>query len=244
MLLRFAEIPRSISLALALTAATPAAPSPQHRLGPLASRVFADFAGMSPAGFRTMLNRMRPPALSTQERRLVRAALPPNGELMPSRRQAEKLLPLQLVLQYHLRDGLIEVKVIDAFQVAVGIHARSFILISAPALRLLNSEELQALTAHELGHDYFWNDYQAALNTNNYERAQELELRCDAVAVFTLTDLGLNPRKLLSAVTAADALNARFGAPLNGKLYVPEQERVRFLQALIASVCSAGPPCR
>jgi hypothetical protein len=139
---------------------------------------------------------------------------------------------------------LIEVKVTDVFQVAVALHARSFILISAPALRLLDSEELQALAAHELGHDYFWNDYQGAVDTNNDERAQELELRCDAVAVFTLTDLGLNPRKLLSAVTTADALNARFGPPLNAKLYVPEQERVRFLQALIASACPAGYRCR
>jgi hypothetical protein len=191
-----------------------------------------------------MLNRIRLPALSTQERRLVQATLPRNGELKPSRRQAEKLLPLQRVLQYHQRDGLIEVKVADAFQVAVGLHARSFILISAPALRLLDSEELQALAAHELGHDYFWNDYKEAVDTNNHERAQELELRCDAVAVLTLTDLGLNPRKLLSAVTTAYALNERFGPPLNGKLYVPEQERVRFLQALIASVCPVGPPCR
>ena len=206
--------------------------------------MFADFAGVSPSGFRTMLDRMRQPALSPQERALVRAALPRDGELIPSRRQAEKLSPLQQVLQYHRRDGLIEVKVIDAFQVAVGLHARSFILISAPALRLLDSEELQALAAHELGHDYFWNEFQGAVDTNNEERAQELELRCDAVAVFTLTDLGLNPRKLLSAVTTGYALNARFGPPLNGKLYVPEQERVRFLQALIASGCPAGDTCR
>jgi hypothetical protein len=244
MLLRFAEIPRSISLALALTVATPAAFSAQHRLGPLASRVFADFAGMSPAEFRTMLSRLRYPALSTQERALVRAAVPRHGELIASRRQAEKLLPLQQILQYHRRDGLIEVRVVDVSEIAVGLYARSFILISAAALRLLDSEELQALAAHELGHDYFWNDYQAALDTNNNERAQELELRCDAVAVFTLTDLALNPRKLLSAVTTADALNARFGPPLNGKRYVPEQERVRFLQALIASGCPVAHSCR
>jgi hypothetical protein len=241
---RFAEIPRSISLALVLTASMAAAFSAQHRLGPLASRVLADFAGVPPSGFRTMLDGMRRPPLSPQQRRLVRAALPRDGELAPSRRQAEKLWPLQQVLQYHRRDGLIEVKVIDFMQVAVGLHARSFILISAPALRLLDSEELQALAAHELGHDYFWNDYQEAVDTNNYERAQELELRCDAVAVFTLTELGLNPRKLLSAVTTAYALNARFGPPLNGKLYVPEQERVHFLQALIASVCPAAHSCR
>jgi hypothetical protein len=241
---RFAEMPRSISLVLALTAAMPVAFSAQNRLGPLASRVFADFAALSPSGFRTMLDRLRKPALSPQERSLVRAALPRDGELIPSRRQAEKLSALQQVLQYHRRDGQIEVKVVDAFQLAVGLHARSFILISAPALRLLDSEELQALAAHELGHDYFWNEFQEAVGTNNEERAQELELRCDAVAVFTLTDLGLNPRKLLSALTTGYALNTRFGPPLNGKLYVPEQERVRFLQALIASVCPAGHPCR
>jgi hypothetical protein len=222
----------------------PAALAAQHWLGPMASRVFADFAGLSPDGFRTMLDQMRKPALSPQERNLVRAALPRDGELVPSQRQAEKLSPIQQVLLYHRRDGLIDVKLIDNFQVAVGLYARSFILISAPALRLLDSEELQALAAHELGHDYFWNEFQGALDAKDEERAQELELRCDAVAVFTLVDLGLNPRKLLSALTTAYALNARFGPPLNGKLYVPEQERVRFLQALIASVCPPGHPCR
>jgi len=133
---------------------------------------------------------------------------------------------------------------VDTFQVAVGLHARSFILISAPALRLLDSEELRALAAHEMGHDYFWDEFRGALDANDEEREQELELRCDAVAVFTLLDLGLNPRKLLSALTTAYALNARFGPALNDKRYVPEQERIRFLQALIASVCPAGHPCR
>jgi hypothetical protein len=244
MLQRFAEIPRSISLALALTTAAPAALAAQHRLGPVASRVFADFDGAPPSGFRTMLDRMRKPALSPQERGLVRAALPRDGELVPSRRQAEKLSALQQVLQYHRRDGLIEVKVVDVRQALVGLHARSFILISDPALRLLDSEELQAIAAHELGHDYFWDEFRAAVDANDEDRAQELELRCDAVAVFTLVDLGLNPGRLLSAVTRLNEFNARFGPRRNGRLYVPDKERVRFLRALTASVCPAGHPCR
>jgi Zn-dependent protease with chaperone function len=155
---------------------------------------------------------------------------------MPSAREAEKLLAVQPILQYHRRDRLIEPLLVEAPPAAVALHARSLILISNPALRLLDSVELQAIAAHELGHDYFWDEYEAALASGEYERMQELELRCDAVSVFTLADLGLNPRKLASGLARINEFNERFGPLANVKRYVPAPERARFVEALIQRV--------
>jgi Zn-dependent protease with chaperone function len=188
---------------------------------------------MQPSGFRSFLESIRKPDLSQESRDRVLAGLPRAGEIKPSGKQRQKLLALAPILQYHRRDGFVEVKVIDAFQAAVGLHARSFILISEPALRELDSEELQAVAAHELGHDYFWDDYQLALDRHDAKRAQELELRCDAIAIFTLANLGLKPRKLISAIERLDEFNAQFGTALNERLYVPPPERVRFIEAII-----------
>ena len=44
----------------------------------------------------------------------------------------------------------------------VGLHARTVLLISREALRLLDAKELLAIGAHELGHDYVWDDYAEA----------------------------------------------------------------------------------
>jgi hypothetical protein len=198
---------------------------------------------MQPSTFRTYLERVRKPDLSPQERARIRAELPKDGEVKLSDKSAQKLLAIQPILEYHRRGGLIEAKVVEAFQAWIGLHARSFILITEPAFRLLDSEEIQALAAHELGHDYFWDEYQQARDTHDDQRAQELELRCDAIAVFTLADLGLNPGKLLSATNKPAEFNAQFGTPLNVQLYVPHRERLRFIEAVIGVACSVGGRC-
>ncbi len=231
---RLAAIPCRLAFALALGLAA-AQPLPaKHGLGPVAARVLDDFTGVQPSGFRAILDAIRKPELSPQDLARIRAALPAKGELQPSVKEAQKLSAILPILQYHHRDRAIEVKLIDVVQAAVGLHARSLLLVSAPALRQLDANELQALAAHELGHDYFWDKYQHALDTHDAPTTQELELRCDAIAIFTLADLGLNPRKLLSGFARLNDFNARFGTPLNERMYVPSPERVRFVEAVIA----------
>jgi len=183
-----------------------------------------------------MLDGIRKPELSQVELERIRAGLPPKGEIKPSSKEARKLSSIRPILEYRRRDRSIEVKLVSAVQADLGLHARSLILISAAALRQLDEEELQALAAHELGHDYFWDRYQRALDAQDAQTTQELELRCDAIAIFTLADLGLNPRKLLSGLARLNDFNARFGAPANEGLYIPHSERVRFMEALIALI--------
>ena len=45
-------------------------------------------------------------------------------------------------------------------------------VITREALALVNAAELEAIGAHELAHEYFWDDYDAALKGQAYERLQ------------------------------------------------------------------------
>src|SRR5215207_11063959 len=58
------------------------------------------------------------------------------------------------------------------------------------ALALLNTRELQAAVAHEIGHEYVWPDYERA------KRIQELELMCDVRAIGILHHLGVGASEL------------------------------------------------
>jgi hypothetical protein len=188
-------------------------------LGPVATRVLHDFSDVNPSGFQLLLDRMRKPGLSAADRSRIRVGLPRTGELRPSVREAEKLAAVQPILRYHRREGIIEVKMVDVFQAAVALHARTFILMSQNALRQLDSGEVQALASHELGHDYFWDEYQSAVDSDDEESIQELELSCDALAIFTLADVGINPRKLISGLERLKDFNAHFGTLRNERFY-------------------------
>jgi hypothetical protein len=54
--------------------------------------------------------------------------------------------------------------------------------------------------AHEMGHDYFWNEFQRARERHDTRVLKEVELKCDGVATLTLVDRGLDPRSLTSAM--------------------------------------------
>jgi Zn-dependent protease with chaperone function len=118
------------------------------------------------------------------------------------------------------------------------LHGRSIVLISEPALHLLNAVELQALIAHELGHAYFWDGYERARDQQQFERMREIELRCDAVAILTMADLGLDPRRLKSGLDKMTGFNTRFGTPTNDGLYTSGSERALFIEAMIAAMKS------
>ncbi len=126
------------------------------------------------------------------------------------------------------------VKVIHVVQVFVGLHARSALLISERALDLLTAEELRAVVAHEIGDEYFWDERQAAKRLRDSRRLQEVELRCDAIAVFTLLRLGNDPADLVSGVSKQAGFNELNEAAGNANCYVSTKERTRFVRALTA----------
>jgi hypothetical protein len=127
--------------------------------------------------------------------------------------------------------------VIAVPQAFVGLYARSVVLLSEQALNLLTSGELQALVAHEIGHEYVWQEYEAASADKDYSRLQQLELYCDGVAIITLQQIGADPADLFAAVRKVSLYNrSRFGMALNEEGYPTLASRKEFSKSVIAWV--------
>jgi Zn-dependent protease with chaperone function len=194
-----------------------------------ALRFFEALPTRNPGG---VLRLLRPPHVGADERARALAILPETGELPPDRRERAKLATFEDVLAYHERARVFETKVIDVPQVVVALHQRAVLLISRPALRLLSGTELQAMVAHEIGHDYFWAEFERTLAQGDRRGRQELELKCDAVAVLTLLALTLDPGRLADGLRKQTRFNERLGADANAADYPQLPERLRFITAL------------
>jgi Zn-dependent protease with chaperone function len=182
------------------------------------------------AGVIARLDAVRPAPVGPAERARVLATLPEEGEVLAlSRRQQERLAAARRVLELHDRDAVYVVKVIEVPQAAVALHGRTVVLVSRPALGLLDPEELQALVAHEIGHEYFWSDYLQARRDRDRLRLQTLELLADGLAVVTLRRAGIDHTRLTSALEKMVRYNRhRFGPAFNEKDYPAPGERRRF----------------
>jgi hypothetical protein len=180
------------------------------------------------------LDRHRPAPLPPALRAQVLASLPQEGERQPTAAERAKLTAIEPVLVFHGRKGTVEIKVIEVGHAFVGLHARTVLLLSRDALALLTPEEVQAVAAHELGHEYVWNEYQAAMAEAAHPRMQELDLVCDGIAVISLRALGLEPARLITAVTKMTRYNERLGATATARSYVPLDERRRFIDVMSA----------
>jgi Zn-dependent protease with chaperone function len=202
---------------------------PRHPRDPV-SRALAFFEASQGDG-EAFLRQLRPAPVSAAVRAAIVAALPHEGELEPTDRERAKIATLDAVFEFHERKGSIVVKVIDVGHAFVGLHARTVLLLSRDALSLVRPEELQALAAHELGHEFFWDEYQAA-RRDDPVHLQELELRCDGVAVTTLRALGRGPEALVRAITKLTRYNERLDATASAASYVSLKDRKAFIEAI------------
>jgi hypothetical protein len=191
------------------------------------------------------IDSLRPPAVSPTDREAVLATLPPKGEVRDFRTaQRDKLAAARRILELHGRDTVYEVRVIDVPQAAVALHERVVVLVSEPALDLLDPVELQALLAHEVGHEYFWSGYFRARRDHDRSLRHTLELLCDGLAIVTLRRAGIDPKRLISALEKVVRYNRdRFGAAINEDDYPTIGERRRFARRLVASLGRLGASC-
>ncbi len=215
--------------------ATPMSSTTAHAQSPgsPASEALRFFDSVTRGEVSAILRELRPSPISPNERARALAVLPAEGELPPDAKERAKLSALEVVLVYHERQRLFEIKVIDVPQAVVGLHQRAVLLISRPALRFLSASELQALVAHEIGHEYFWKDYENARERRDSRGRQELELKCDGIAVLTLISLGLDPARLGDGIRKMTDFNEILGATANADEYPRMQDRLRFARALL-----------
>jgi Peptidase family M48 len=191
------------------------------------------FEGLPPGEVRQTLIHLHPAKISTEELIAALNRLPMEGELSPGTREAAKLTRLRPVLAYHARLDVL-VKVIDVPQAAIGLYARGILLISRTALNMLTASELQALIAHELGHEYFWDEFYRARTRGETRVLQEVELKCDGIAVLALAALGLNVSALETGLRKVARFNEVLGATATAPGYPDISERARFVRAVLA----------
>jgi hypothetical protein len=212
--------------------ATPAWTSQGPLKSVIAKSILRSFEAQQELSIDEFLTARRPTPLDAADRAKVMAALPKEGELRPRANEIKKLDAAQTVLKYHGRDGVITFKVIEVGHAFVGLHARTVLLASRDALALVSAEQFSALVAHELAHEYVWEEYWRAMQSREHSRMQELELQCDGIAVLTLRRLGIDPEHLVSAVETITRFNERRGTVASASDYVSLKERVAFIRAV------------
>lgn len=208
----------------------------EESLGSVGEKVYREFAEIDDSSFENYLRAIRPSEISSDLRKRVIANLPKQGELKQSAEDKARLSQLQPIFSYHDRAPMIENRVIDVPQAFLGLHASFVLLIARNTMDLLTAEELQAAVAHEMGHFYSWDDYQAAARDGRSNRLQEIELQSDAIAVITLIGLGMDPSVLIASLRKLTRFNQRIGASANAHAYVSIEDRTRFIAAMTKMV--------
>jgi hypothetical protein len=198
-----------------------------------AVRALAFFDARAPGSPVEVLKALRPSPATLAARQLALASLPPEGDVQPDRKEQVKLNALSPVLEFHERDRVFTIKLIDVPQAYLDLHARTVLVISRRALKLLSAPELQAAVAHEIGHEYFSADYDRARAATDLASLQEIELRCDAVALLTGLALDLDAQDLGRAVTKLTRFNERVGATANAASYPTTEQRESFAWTFI-----------
>lgn len=197
----------------------------------LSAKALQFFAQLEDANFEAYLKRVRPPQVSAEFKAQALAQLTKADTVKRTETMQPALAALAPILQYHERAGVLDIQVIRTREAFVGLQGRAVLLLSENIFRVLSTAELQAVVAHELGHEYFWGELMLARRQKNYDRMREIELRCDGIAVIALERLGLDAKSLISALTAMDAFNRMNSTP-DRWLYPENQERFAFIRAM------------
>lgn len=230
--LRLFRWSRSVVLCLVWTALTEANATGQ----PLTMLNPRDILATEPAMFAQLLETARPTPVSAAAKARILSSLPPEGEVTNLNASGRrKLAALSQMLRATKRDSVYEIKVVDVPLARIGLYERTVVLISKTALILLDADELQALMAHEIGHEYLWVEHERASRRGDHGRLKELELLCDGIAILTLQGLGLDPSRLIAGVEKITRYNQQvFATAVNESGYPPLAERREFGRAVRA----------
>jgi hypothetical protein len=192
--------------------------------------------------FATLLGRGRPTAVSPAEMARILRTLPERGEVTKLDQAARaKLAAVDHLLRAMTRDGVYAIKIIDVPQAVVGLYARAVVLVSERALELVSADELQALVAHEIGHEYVWAAYERAVASKDRSQIRQLELVCDGIAIVTLRQLGIDHSRLTVAIGKVAGFNRlHFGDAVSESNYPTLAERRAYARAVSAWAAGTG----
>jgi Peptidase family M48 len=99
---------------------------------------------------------------------------------------------VQPVLDYHLRERM-PIYVLRSNQPKAYLVERAVIIITTRMMDIARDAEIRGIIAHELAHEYVWDERAKATKKKDGKLMRERELFCDAVAAFTLKEIGDDP---------------------------------------------------
>ena len=129
--------------------------------GSVTNRVLAYFDHLSKEQhLDEYLTLARPTPVSMRYKAAALANLPPNSNVQLSAGGQAKLAALAPILEFYDRTGIIEPQVIgDNETTFIGLYERCALIITQKALDLLSQQEIQAVVAHELAHQWYWDEW-------------------------------------------------------------------------------------
>jgi hypothetical protein len=201
-----------------------------------------DLLATDPSAVVQWLDANRPKPVPAPNRAVFLSRLPAEGEVVDFDESARrKLAGLTRFLERAERGSVYEIKVVDLAFARLATYERTAILVSQAVLTLLDGEELQALVAHEIGHEYVADDYNRAFASRDRRRLKDLELLCDAIGTVTLLKLGIDPSRLITAADRIRRYNrAKSGSPGDESAYPTLAERRQFARAVTAWMNTAS----
>jgi len=156
-------------------------------------RALARLGDLTPVAVRNRLSELRPPAYQPSPF-LFKEIIKRQELTVISGKRVERLKEsLQPVLTYHKRDSKLSIYVVRSEQPKAFVSCRGALFITTKLMLITNEAELRGIVAHELAHEYFWEEHLRAFSEKNESLLREIELFCDAVAAITLKEIGDDP---------------------------------------------------
>ena len=126
-----------------------------------------------------------------------------------------------------------EIKVIDLPQAVIVLHARALLLISAPAIALVNAAELQAMAAHEIGHEIRLDRMESCSSTRRSGATQGAGAGLRRDCRCHLAPARMDPSKVIDGVEKVTRFNRElFGSATNEMSYPTLAERRAFAREI------------
>jgi hypothetical protein len=89
---------------------------------------------------------------------------------------------------------------------------RSVIIITTRLMISATDEEIRGIAAHELAHEYVWDESAKAREAKDWKLMRECELFCDAVAAFTQKEIGDDPASYSRILVRLTMIGSKTGS--------------------------------
>jgi len=156
-------------------------------------RALARLGDLAPDTVRRRLSELRPLAYQPGPVMLNSIIEQQESPVITGERVERLKAALQPVLAYHQRDGKVTIFVVRSEQPKAYVALRAALIITTKLMLITSDAELRGIIAHELAHEYRWEEHDRAFREKDKSSLWEIELFCDAVAAITLKAIGDDP---------------------------------------------------